>query len=75
MDSDGAGFAAIAETTSFLHHFSGLPDHRQAGKVDYPLAEILLLVLLAVLAGAETFCTSRGLARGRSNSCGGFGPM
>jgi hypothetical protein len=33
-----------------------LPDHRQAGKVDYPLAEILLLVLLAVLAGAETFC-------------------
>ena len=42
--------------TNFLHYFSYLPDHRQAGKVDYPLAEILLLVLLAVLAGAETFC-------------------
>src|SRR5262245_55514016 len=56
MDSDGTRFAAIAETTNFLHYFSCLPDHRQAGKVDYPLAEILLLVLLAVLAGAETFC-------------------
>jgi hypothetical protein len=55
MDSDGTGFAAIAETTSFLHYFSGLPDHRQAGKVDYPLAEVLLLILLAVLAGAEAF--------------------
>ena len=55
MDSDGTRFAAIAETTSFLHHFSGLPDHRQAGKVDYPLAEVLLLILLAVLAGAEAF--------------------
>jgi predicted transposase YbfD/YdcC len=56
MDSDGTRFAAIAETTNFLHYFSYLPDHRQPGKVDYPLAEILLLVLLAVLAGAETFC-------------------
>ena len=55
MDSDGTRFAAIAETTSFLHHFSGLPDHRQAGKVDYPLAEVLLLILLAVLAGADAF--------------------
>jgi hypothetical protein len=56
MDSDGTRFAAIAETTNFLHYFSYLLDRRQAGKVDYPLAEILLLVLLAVLAGAETFC-------------------
>src|SRR5580658_179394 len=55
MDSDGTRFAAIAETTSFLHHFNGLPDHRQAGKVDYPLPEVLLLILLAILAGAETF--------------------
>ena len=55
MEPDGTEFAAIAETTSFLRHFSSLPDHRQAGKVDYPLAEILLLSLLAVLAGAEAF--------------------
>jgi len=55
MDSNGTQFAAIVETTSFLHYFSDLPDHRQAGKVDYPLPEVLLLVLLAVLAGAEAF--------------------
>lgn len=55
MEQDGADFAAIAETTSFLQYFKDLPDHRQAGKVDYPLCEILLLSLLAVLAGAEAF--------------------
>src|ERR1700681_697564 len=55
MDSEGTPFAEVSETTSFLHHFSGLPDHRQAGKVDYPLPEVLLLILLAVLAGAEAF--------------------
>jgi predicted transposase YbfD/YdcC len=55
MVSDGAGFAEIAETTSFLQYFSELPDHRQAGKVNYPLPEVLLLILLAVLAGAEAF--------------------
>ena len=55
MASDGTGFAAIAETTSFLHYFSELPDHRQPGKVDYPLSEVLLSILLAVLAGAEAF--------------------
>src|SRR5258707_6279636 len=55
MDTDGSRFAEIAETTSFLHYFSELPDHRQPGKVDYPLPEVLLLILLAVLAGAETF--------------------
>jgi len=55
MGSDGTRFAAIAETTSFLSYFKDLPDHRQAGKVEYPLPEVLLLILLAVLAGAETF--------------------
>src|SRR5258705_12582318 len=55
MVSDGTRLAEIAETTSCLHYFSGLPDHRQAGKVDYPLPEVLLLILLAVLAGAEAF--------------------
>jgi DDE_Tnp_1-associated len=75
MESDGIQFAAIAETTSFLHYFSGLPDHRQAGKVDYPLPEVLLLILLAVLAGAEAFTDIAELASGRLNCCGGFGPM
>ena len=32
-----------------------LPDGRQPGKVIYPLDEVLLLALLATLAGAEAF--------------------
>jgi hypothetical protein len=32
-----------------------LPDPRQHGKVIYPLAEVLLLCLLAVLGGADSF--------------------
>src|SRR5246127_3816145 len=55
MDEDAENFEALAETTVFLSYFKELPDHRQAGKVTYPLDEILLLCLLAVLAGAETF--------------------
>ncbi|MGH6637596.1 MAG: ISAs1 family transposase, partial [Polaromonas sp.] len=46
---------AFAETVVFLNHFEALPDPRQRAKVLYPLQEILLLCLLAALAGAETF--------------------
>src|SRR5271168_3720242 len=55
MDEDAGNFAALAETTVFLSYFKDMPDHRQAGKVTYPLDEILLFCLLAVLAGAEAF--------------------
>jgi predicted transposase YbfD/YdcC len=48
-------FAALGETIVFLNHFRELPDPRQPGKVIYPLREVLLLCLLAVIAGAETF--------------------
>jgi len=51
MEMDGA----IGEGIVFLEYFRDLPDPRQAGKVVYPLEEVLLLCLLAVLAGAETF--------------------
>lgn len=47
--------AAFAEAVVFLSYFNDLKDPRQQGKVAYPLDEILLLCLLAVLAGAETF--------------------
>lgn len=47
--------AAVQEGIVFLDHFSEMPDPRQAGKVVYPLNEILLLSFLAVLSGAETF--------------------
>ena len=55
MDEVATEFDAIDETTVFLHYFKDMPDHRQKGKGVYPLDEILLLCLLAVLAGAETF--------------------
>ena len=44
---------------SLLDHFSGLDDPRQAGKVLYPLPEIMLLVLCATLSGAEDFVETR----------------
>jgi len=50
---DAAG--ALGETIVFLDHFRSLPDPRQRGKVVYPLDEVLLLCLLAVLAGADSF--------------------
>jgi hypothetical protein len=73
MADDGTAFAAIAETTSFLNYFNNLADYRPAGKVDYPLPEVLLLILLAVLAGAEASRILHGLAR-RSSTCGGYCP-
>lgn len=51
MDTTGA----LGEAIVFLDHFRSLPDPRQRGKVIYPLDEVLLLCLLAVLAGAESF--------------------
>ncbi|MGB6175068.1 MAG: ISAs1 family transposase [Methylocella sp.] len=44
----------IVDAVVFLEHFKDLPDKRQSAKVRYPLAEVLLLCLLAVIAGAET---------------------
>jgi len=55
MEGAAEDCSAFGEAVGFLSHFSDLPDHRQVGKVIYPLDEVLLLSLLAVLAGAETF--------------------
>jgi predicted transposase YbfD/YdcC len=56
MMATAAGeLGAFGEAVVFLSHFKSLEDPRQAGKVFYPLDEVLLLCLLAVLAGAETF--------------------
>jgi predicted transposase YbfD/YdcC len=58
MEGMAAGtgdFGAYGEAVVFLRYFRDLPDPRQRGKVLYPLGEVLLLCLLAVLAGAETF--------------------
>ena len=55
MDGRAANGAAFNETVVVLVHFSGLLDPRQPGEVSYPLDEVVLLCLLAVLAGAECF--------------------
>jgi predicted transposase YbfD/YdcC len=55
MAGVAAACGAFSEAVVFLRHFEDLPDPRQRGKVVYPLDEVLLLCLLAVLAGAETF--------------------
>lgn len=44
---------------SLIDHFSALDDPRQAWKVEYPLPEIMLLVLCATLAGADSFVDVR----------------
>lgn len=47
--------ATAFESVSIIECFSELSDPRQAGKVVYPLVEVLILVLLAVMAGADAF--------------------
>jgi predicted transposase YbfD/YdcC len=54
MDTVTPVCSAFDETVVFLKHFNDLTDPRQRGKVTYPLNEILLLCLTAVLAGAES---------------------
>jgi predicted transposase YbfD/YdcC len=70
MDGTATDCGALSEAVVFLNYFNELPDPRQRGKVMYPLDEILLLALLAVLAGADSFveiarfgCKKRALLR------------
>ena len=56
MDGTAADCGAFGEAVVFLAHFRDMPDPRQRCKVTYPLDELLVLCLLAVLAGAEGFC-------------------
>jgi predicted transposase YbfD/YdcC len=51
MDAPGV----LDEAVVFLESFRDVSDPRQKGKVVYPLDEILLLSLVAVLAGADGF--------------------
>ncbi len=55
MDDLAPDDDALLEATAFLSYFNDLLDTRRPGKVEYPLDEVLLLALLAVLAGAENF--------------------
>ena len=66
MDCVATDDGAVLEAVAFLSFFKDLPDPRQPGKVTYPLEEVLLLALLAVLAGAETFVDIPASAKGSS---------
>ena len=55
MDGTATDRGALSEAVVFLNYLNDLPDPRQRGKVMYPLDVILLLALLAVLAGADSF--------------------
>ncbi len=46
---------AFDTIVDFLESFEGFDDPRQRGKVLYPLDEVLLLVLLGVIAGCESW--------------------
>ena len=53
MDMEDAEALGIGGKLDFLEHFAALPDPRQSKKVLYPLDEVLLLTLCAVLCGAD----------------------
>ena len=67
LQESSSGPGAQSEALIFLSFFADLPDPRQAGKIIYPLQEVLLLCLLAVLAGAENFVEIARFGTTRSN--------
>jgi hypothetical protein len=74
MERVDADCAALAETTVFLSYFTDMPERRQPGKVIYPLDEILLLCLLAVLAGAKAFTDIARFGEKKLDLLRRFGP-
>lgn len=60
---------------SLLVHFPALDDPRQRGEGVYPLAEVMLLVLCATLAGAEDLSRLRPGGAESSTSCAGLCPL
>jgi len=38
-----------------VHHFSAITDDREPWRIVYPLAEVLLLVVCATIAGCDDF--------------------
>jgi hypothetical protein len=55
----------------FLEAFSALPDPRQSKKVLYPLDEVLLLTLCAVLCGADGWVSVALFGEQSSSFCAG----
>ena len=47
--------AKKAEDVAFLDYFDDLPDPRMSGKIAYPMPELLLLSLCAMISGCESW--------------------
>jgi len=75
MREEDAACGAARETTVFLSHFGDLPDYRQKGKVAYPLDEVLLVMLAAALAGAETVADIARFGRAKLDFLRRFRPF
>jgi hypothetical protein len=55
MEEVAVGFGALGEAVVLPGYFTDFPNPRNRGKITYPLDELLLLCLPAVLVGVETF--------------------
>jgi predicted transposase YbfD/YdcC len=55
MDAIFEGESPRARLALLLHHFSELKDDREPWRIVYPLAEVLLLVICATIAGCDDF--------------------
>jgi hypothetical protein len=66
---------AFDQVVEWLEHFESLEDPRQQGKVWYPLDEVLLLCLVAVLAGAESWVEIAEFGKEKRNLLRRFRPF
>ena len=66
---------AFDEVVDFLEHFADLEDPRQQIKVLYPLDEVLLLCLLAVLAGCNCWVEIARFGEKKLDLLRRFGPF
>src|SRR5882724_3242060 len=73
MEVVGCRAGRIVDAVVFLEYFRELPDGRQSAKVKYPLDEVLLLCLLAVIAGAEAITDIARFGEKKLTCCGASG--
>jgi hypothetical protein len=66
---------AFDRVVEWLEHFEELEDPRQQGKVWYPLDEMLLLYLLAVLAGADSWVEVAAFGKAKPDLLRRFAPF
>jgi hypothetical protein len=66
---------AYDQVVEWLEHFEDLEDPRQQGKVAYPLDEMLLQRMFAVLAGADSWVEIALFGKGKIRFLRRFAPF